>query len=119
MRGFRLFFSPRGRISRGTFWLAACALGVAFIVLFVALEAIAGRASTLILYPPVFWAAFALAAKRYHDRDKSPLWLALLLIPILGVLWVAFELGCRRGTDGENRYGPDPHTRDLDYLVVK
>ncbi|HEX4302623.1 MAG TPA: DUF805 domain-containing protein [Rhizomicrobium sp.] len=80
--------------------------------------------------------AFALMVKRLHDRNRSawfilpffvvpellsamvnlnkhagmplPLELALRLA-ILGLsIWAFVELGCLRGTEGENRYGPDP-----------
>jgi uncharacterized membrane protein YhaH (DUF805 family) len=87
----------------------------------------------VVLYPTA-----ALAVKRLHDRDQPgsyAAWLigislALLLTNLLGLTgdpnhmtlldWVLsllvlgialvflIELGFRRGTPGENRYGPDP-----------
>lgn len=49
----------------------------------------------------------AVAARRLHDRDMSPWWLLLWLLPGVGFLVVllicAFE-----GTKGANRYGPEP-----------
>jgi uncharacterized membrane protein YhaH (DUF805 family) len=82
--------------------------------------------------------AAAVFAKRLHDRNKTGWLAALLIVPMLietvldpagGVtqtelvhwvyqatsamtllvaLWFLIELGCLRGTDGDNRYGPDP-----------
>lgn len=54
-----------------------------------------------------FWASMALAAKRWHDVGASG-WLALLaLIP--GASFALFILLCIiPGTNGPNRYGPDP-----------
>lgn len=113
-----VFLSFRGRIPRSTFWYATITLWTAFIILFVTLEAAVSRSSTLLLYLPFFWSASALSAKRYHDLGKSAAWLLLVLIPILGVMWVAIELGLRSGTRGENRYGVDPLVLDLDYKSV-
>ena len=49
----------------------------------------------------------AVAVRRLHDKDKSGWWLLLLLIPLVGfiVLLVWF---CGAGTQGENRFGPNP-----------
>ena len=35
-------------------------------------------------------------------------WLLALVAIDASSLWVLIELGFRRGTDGENDYGPDP-----------
>jgi hypothetical protein len=83
----RLVFSPRGRICRSTYWIASIAPGVVFVAAFIALESLFGRGSTLIMYPPLFWAALVLTVRRSHGRTKSPLGLLLLLIPVLGALW--------------------------------
>ncbi|HUB96493.1 MAG TPA: DUF805 domain-containing protein [Stellaceae bacterium] len=74
------------------------------------------------------WVVVAVASKRLHDRNKSGWWLLVfiatpLLVGGLGALarsnillavafafhlWSFIELGCRRGTVGGNRFGPDP-----------
>ena len=86
----------------------------------------------------LLWGSAALIVKRLHDRDKSALWYPLFgLAPALcywlgvaysgnisnvlspaqqgfwllgGALWVwtIVELGFMPGTNGPNRYGPDP-----------
>lgn len=119
MSWLSLFARLRGRIPRSTYWRAVLFAWAAFIVAFLVLEANVSRTSTLVLYPPFFWAMLALSAKRYHDLGRSAAWLLLLAIPLLGVAWVVFELGFRRGTRGENRYGPDPLVLALDYQTVK
>ena len=43
---------------------------------------------------------------------------AIDVLPILGPLWTAFQLGLRRGTRGDNRYGPDPRHSGADYASV-
>jgi len=112
-----LILSARGRLRRWVFWVSFPSVAALFLALYLVLENVAGRGSTLILYPPFFWSAYALASKRYHDLGGSAAWLLLLLVPILGPLWVACELLFRRGTRGENRYGPDPRD-SVDYYSV-
>ena len=99
------------------FWGCVVGLTVAFILLFGALDRIAGHTSTLVLYPFFFWALAATCAKRLHDTGRSAWWLLAAAIPVLGVLWLFFVLGFRRGTPGGNRYGHDPLAA-LDYQTV-
>ena len=114
----QLLFSFKGRVARSTFWGAALVLGFSFVVLLVFLETQFGRNSSLILYPPFFWAMAAISSKRLHDRGKPAPWFLVLLIPVLGPLWLLVELGLRRGTIGENQYGADPYDARPDYLTV-
>jgi uncharacterized membrane protein YhaH (DUF805 family) len=107
-RSRRLFPSLHGRIPRSTFWYGMLGAWTAFVVLFLVFEALLGRASTLLLYPPFLWSLLALSARRYHDRDKSARRLLWLLIPVAGPVWVGVALGFRRGTQGENRFGAAP-----------
>jgi uncharacterized membrane protein YhaH (DUF805 family) len=49
----------------------------------------------------------AVAVRRMHDLDKSGWWVLIGLIPIIG--WIIFIIwACTKGTDGSNRFGPDP-----------
>ena len=52
--------------------------------------------------------AFAVYAKRWHDRDKSGWWTLIILVPFIGGIWLLVECGILEGTKGANRYGPDP-----------
>jgi uncharacterized membrane protein YhaH (DUF805 family) len=77
------------------------------------------------------WSSFATAIKRLHDRNKSGWWMLLfwVLPSIIGIaadsisgigsfvlnavsivlsIWGFVEVGCLRGTQGPNEYGPDP-----------
>jgi uncharacterized membrane protein YhaH (DUF805 family) len=114
----RLFFTSSGRLRRSSFWLAALSLGASFVAGYAVLGLSLGRGSTLVLYPPFFWAAFSLGAKRLHDRNLSAAWMLLVLIPILGPTWLAFQMALRRGTRGDNAFGPDPRRPGSGYLVV-
>ena len=55
----------------------------------------------------LFLPGLAVGARRLHDLDRTGWWLLLYLLPLIGwlVLLVFFVL---RGTEGSNRFGPDP-----------
>ncbi|MEE9276551.1 MAG: DUF805 domain-containing protein [bacterium] len=119
----QVLFSFKGRIGRSTYWLRgvlpitvfelAMWLGVAIfqpLALQKGSDEI-GLISALILIvlgAAVTWAGLAIGVKRCHDRGRSAWFLLVSLIPIIGSIWVLIELGFLRGTEGGNRYGPDP-----------
>ncbi len=126
-----LYTSFEGRTNRQPFWLSILALVViewaAMLVLGMILgtpmmgaidpnmppdQAMAlmskgmipiGIISLLFLYP-----ALAVYTKRWHDRDKSGWWTLILFVPFVGAIWFFVECGFLRGTEGANRFGPDP-----------
>jgi len=57
---------------------------------------------------PFLWILFCLGAKRCHDRDRSGWFLLVGIIPVIGWLWLLFELALRDGTPGRNGFGPSP-----------
>jgi len=82
------------------------------------------------------WSSFATGIKRLHDRGKSGWWMLVFFVlpAIIGIgadsiegtssfalnaisialnIWGFVELGCLRGTQGPNEYGPDPLTEDV------
>jgi len=112
-----LFFTRRGRLSRGRFWLVTSCAWAAFWVLYVLLDGVGPIDLTRLPAAVLLVALFCLCSRRYHDLDRSSLRLLWLLVPLFGVLLVFVELGFRRGTVGENSFGIDPrelrqHTRD-------
>ncbi len=113
----RLLWSWKGRVPRAAYFWASAGVAAAFVVLFVFLETAVGRGATWILYPPFIWSMLVLAVKRLHDRGQSAWWLAVAAIPLVGPLWLAFVLLLRKGSPGENQYGPDPLATG-DYLTV-
>ncbi|TNE66384.1 MAG: DUF805 domain-containing protein [Alphaproteobacteria bacterium] len=114
----RLGLARKGRIGRRRFWALGALLWGGFAVLYVFLENTLGRGATLVLYPPFFIAMAALMALRFHDRDKSGWWSLLVALPVLGPLWLFWQLALRAGTNGANRFGPDPRQAGRDYLTV-
>ena len=45
--------------------------------------------------------------RRLHDTNRRAWFILLYLIPFFGVIWL-LVLCSLKGTEGENRYGPDP-----------
>jgi uncharacterized membrane protein YhaH (DUF805 family) len=106
-----LFLSLHGRVSRRTFWIYGVGAMLAAALYLYAIGGIvgltAGRAEllvNLVLLVP----AVAVSAKRWQDRDRSPWWVLVALIPVVGWLWALVDNGFVRGTAGPNRFGPAP-----------
>jgi predicted RND superfamily exporter protein len=57
---------------------------------------------SLVLIVLSIWIYFANAVLRLRDREKSALWLLLLLIPVIGSIWLFVELGFLKGTGQES-----------------
>ncbi len=112
------FFSTAGRISRNSFFWSSLATGILFIFLYIVLQTLFGYATTLVIYPLLFWIFFTLSGKRLHDFGMSRWRLLFLLIPVFGPLWLGFILLMRKGTVGNNQYGDDPLQQNVDYLTV-
>ena len=109
-------FSFKGRIGRGAWWLIQLLIAVIVVIL----EAIDPElfdpeslkvSQYLITLLVLAWIELAVAAKRWHDRNKSAVGILFSLIPIIGQIWTVVELGFLRGTKGHNRFGPDPVKR--------
>jgi FAD/FMN-containing dehydrogenase/uncharacterized membrane protein YhaH (DUF805 family) len=103
-----LLFTARGRITRSEYAHAAVLIACAFYVLYTLLYHSAGPWSTWILYPLLYWSAWATACKRLHDLGKSGWWLLAALVPLFGPLYLGFQLFLWRGSRLDNRFGSSP-----------
>jgi uncharacterized membrane protein YhaH (DUF805 family) len=134
-----LLLSRDGRINRAKFWIGAAGfLAVWIIIDGLFGSSIFGRILKLLLAIALAYPAYAVAAKRFQDRDRPgetalfglvPVFIAIMLnsfgltgdpdganaigwicrLIYLGVgLWFAIELGSLKGTPGPNRFGGDP-----------
>lgn len=114
-----------GRASRSEYWWFQLFYWIALVVvgiLTVALAAVfdANETSLFIFIPigllvlALLLPVIALQVRRFHDRDMSGWWYlgAVIVgnVPFVGILvWIAvFVISCLKGTDGSNRFGPDP-----------
>ena len=60
------------------------------------------------VYVLALWIGLAIAAKRWHDRNKSAWWILIVFVPVVGGLWYLIECGFLKGTTGPNKFGSDP-----------
>ena len=119
-----LLFGFQGRTNRAKFWLVALAL---LVIEFIVLGVLGGSAAmsddpqqalaslgpvagiVLVIFGlAVTWITIAVGIKRFHDRNKSGVWILIIFVPVIGSLWYLVECGFLRGTPGPNDYGPDP-----------
>jgi hypothetical protein len=85
------------RLGRQGFWIGSVLVWAAFF----------GLRPLLAGWPvlSLIWAAAALLAllvlmrARLVDRGLGPWWLAMLAVPVLGALWLFWQLACRRAAD--------------------
>ena len=119
-----LLFGFQGRTNRAKFWLVALAIFVVEAILFAVLgsnvamsddpqEALArmGPVTSIVLLLfgiLVTWISIAVGIKRFHDRNKTGVWILIIFVPLIGSLWYLIECGFLKGTTGPNNYGPDP-----------
>jgi uncharacterized membrane protein YhaH (DUF805 family) len=54
-----------------------------------------------------FIPGLAVSVRRLHDVDRSGWWLLLGFIPLIGAI-ILIIWYCTAGTNGANRFGPDP-----------
>jgi uncharacterized membrane protein YhaH (DUF805 family) len=119
-----LLFGFQGRTNRAMFWLVALAL---LVIEAIVLGVIGGQAAmsddpqqalaslgpvagiVLVIFGlAVTWITIAVGIKRFHDRNKSGVWVLIIFVPVIGGLWYLIECGFLKGTPGPNNYGPDP-----------
>jgi uncharacterized membrane protein YhaH (DUF805 family) len=104
--------TTKGRISRSTFWkFFGCVYGLGLLI-GIADDAAPfpdwAKGILVLLLLPVLFAAVIVQIKRWHDLNKSEWWVLINFIPVIGVLWSLKECGFQKGTQGANRFGPDP-----------
>src|SRR6266404_3408446 len=108
--GINNYVNFTGRAARSEFWYWA---------LFAALASLAGELIDLALFTPstftpvqtlvnlaLFLPGLAVSVRRLHDLDRTGWWL-LITLTIIGLI-VLLIWDCIKGTDGPNRFGPDP-----------
>jgi uncharacterized membrane protein YhaH (DUF805 family) len=55
----------------------------------------------------VFLPSLAVGVRRLHDTDRSGWWMLISFLPLIGLI-VLIVFFAQKGTDGANRFGPDP-----------
>jgi uncharacterized membrane protein YhaH (DUF805 family) len=120
-----ILFSYKGRISRKTYWCAVAMWNLVFWIC-IAVVFFSFESRSFIVTVPfalllllLFYVGYPMRVKRWHDRDKSGWWVLIGLIPVIGGLWMIIECGFLKGTEGSNRFGPDPLLNDLNPDLIK
>jgi uncharacterized membrane protein YhaH (DUF805 family) len=116
MNWSEFLFSFSGRVSRSGYWLMAlltlpAAIVAGMINSHFGHDPVRTGGPGILVLLPFIWSNLAVVIKRWHDRDKSGWWILINLIPVIGGIWAFVENGFLKGTDGSNRYGPDPLER--------
>ncbi|MEQ5788675.1 DUF805 domain-containing protein [Erythrobacter sp. NFXS35] len=113
----------QGRSRRKEYWLFLLAVVIAVIIVGV-IEAVLGLSGlvgdaygplSLLLIVAIIIPSLAVQVRRFHDQDKSGWFVLIGFIPFVGSL-IVFVFMCLPGTDGPNRFGPDPkdpHAEDV------
>jgi len=118
-----MLFSVQGRLSQGNYRLVRVVVNVCAIAIFWSLAQLAQQQrghgdlgvlafillAELTMLPLWIWTTVAMQIKRWHDRDKSGIWMLVGFIPMIGPLWILIELAFLPGTQGPNRFGPSPN----------
>ena len=125
MRFKQLFFSFAGRMTRKNFWLGAAVFAtVEYAILFFLTwhffanfgpDGLSKQQSAIGFFTISFvvcwllpFAFVAVWAKRLHDLGKSGKYALVALVPGIGLMILLIVCGFLRGTEGPNRFGPDP-----------
>ena len=108
--GFRKFANSAGRASRSEYW---------YWTLFTFLVDVASLGLDKLIFPDNVWGpvgiatslwlflpSLAVAMRRLHDINRSGRWVLLILTVVGIVPLIVWAL--RKGTDGDNDFGPDP-----------
>jgi uncharacterized membrane protein YhaH (DUF805 family) len=124
--GFRKFFRFSGRASRSEYWYWVLFI-IAGRLLFQTSDAVlfnGSGASPLGEHPldgmfalVTLVPSIAVAVRRLHDVDRRGWWL-LTYFTIIGAFYPLLVWKCTKGSDGANRFGPDPLGIDANTVEI-
>jgi uncharacterized membrane protein YhaH (DUF805 family) len=105
--GFSNYVNFSSRACRSEYWY-----WILFIIIADVVAAIIDQVLGMQLVTGLFGVAtlipnIAIAIRRLHDLDRTGWWILLGFIPLIG--WIILLIWyITKGTDGPNRFGPDP-----------
>lgn len=105
---FNKYIDFSGRAARSEFWWYTLFIVVGGIVTS-AIDGMLGMAMAVngLFSLATLLPSISVTARRLHDTDRSGWWMLLMFIPLIGwLILLYFEV--QKGTDGENRFGPNP-----------
>ncbi|MBV1699716.1 MAG: DUF805 domain-containing protein [Hyphomicrobiales bacterium] len=105
--GFSNYVGFSGRASRSEYWYWALFIALAEIATSIIDTALDIQLTKSLFGLATFLPSLAVAVRRLHDLDRNGWWILLSFIPLVG--WIILIIwDCTKGTDGPNRFGPDP-----------
>jgi uncharacterized membrane protein YhaH (DUF805 family) len=105
--GFSNYVNFSGRACRSEYWFWTLFVVIADIVAFAIDAAIGVRVIGGLFGLAVLLPGIAVTIRRLHDLDRTGWWIFIWFIPLVG--WIILLIWfCTKGTDGPNRFGPDP-----------
>jgi uncharacterized membrane protein YhaH (DUF805 family) len=107
--GFLNYANFRGRASRSEFWFWALFNNILQIVA-IAIDSMLNTELPIAVWVVMlatYIPTFAIGVRRLHDTDRSGWWILISCIPLIGLIFI-FIWWATGGTDGPNRFGPDP-----------
>ena len=103
-----------GRARRKEFWLfyvfiiLGSIVTISLDILTGTFDEVAGAGPfTAIFVIAIIVPSIAVTIRRLHDLDRTGWWYLISIVPLVGPLVLLIFL-CLPGTDGNNRFGPDP-----------
>ncbi len=110
--GFQNYVNFSGRSQRSAYWfwalfafLASVAGAIVDALIFgynpQGINLVQGIVGLALLLPGI-----AVSIRRLHDLDRTGWWLLLILTGIGAILLIIWF--CMKGTEGQNRFGPNP-----------
>lgn len=113
--GLKLSFQTSGRSSRSEYWwfyLFMCLAQIPTLVLDVIFfpeitEEVSSGPITIILILLLLPSWISVSVRRLHDINRTGKWMWLSLT-VIGWLFPIVYWHIKKGTSGDNRYGPDP-----------
>ena len=104
---FRRYVDFQGRSSRSEYWWFILFYIIVYVVLLLAAAVVPILGIlALVFVLAIILPSLAVSIRRLHDLDKSGWWILISFVPIIGLILLYWF--CLKGTDGDNRFGPDP-----------
>jgi uncharacterized membrane protein YhaH (DUF805 family) len=115
MNPFVSLFWFGGRIGRTSFLIRLAVLAAIPLAIFAASPEAFGEPDDPVIATiqsacvhAYFWCVWANSAKRWHDVDRSALYTALMVVPVVGIAVNLVLNALIDGTPGPNRFGDPP-----------
>lgn len=109
--GFVKYVNFRDRACRSEYWYwtlftIIAAIVAAIIDSMLNTQLVSGLVNLVTLIP-----SLAIAVRRLHDLDRTGWWILIGFVPLIGII-ILLVWYATKGTDGPNRFGPDPLAAD-------